>query len=465
MSVAGEVVLQPDEPMPEFLAPLENLTATQGRDVTFTCVVNHLGKYKVAWIKSDSKAILAIHTHLVAHNPRLTVTHNGHNTWKLHINNVHQDDSGIYMCQVNTEPMRSQMGHLDVVVPPDILSNGSTDSATAPEGGTVRLRCVATGVPPSRVTWRREDAKEIVLRQEGGRDKQSVLYFEGETLTLTGVQRSDMGVYLCIASNGIPPSVSKRFPVTVLFAPLVKVSNQLVAAPVGSDVTINCYVEASPGALCTWHKDTDGKLMEGSKYAMSETPMGYSLVMNLTIRSLEARDFGSYTCMAKNPLGSADGTIRLQELHLPPKTTTAATHAHPPPTPRKKLQAHHKEQQGSHVKRKKGRMQMRQPQDGAGGGGGGGGQPLPDPHREQPFEADLEAELGRDSNALAAAAAAPAATTLASQPGGRGAPHHAAPTRPTLLYQAGGVSAPSRLPALPLLGAAIATAWSAALGA
>ncbi|XP_047115610.1 leucine-rich repeats and immunoglobulin-like domains protein 1 [Schistocerca piceifrons] len=254
--VESEVVLQPDEPMPEFLAPLENLTATQGRDVTFTCVVNHLGKYKVAWIKSDSKAILAIHTHLVAHNPRLTVTHNGHNTWKLHINSVHQDDSGIYMCQVNTEPMRSQMGHLDVVVPPDILSNGSTDSATAPEGGTVRLRCVATGVPPSRVTWRREDAKEIVLRQEGGRDKQSVLYFEGETLTLTGVQRSDMGVYLCIASNGIPPSVSKRFPVTVLFAPLVKVSNQLVAAPVGSDVTINCYVEASPGALCTWHKDT-----------------------------------------------------------------------------------------------------------------------------------------------------------------------------------------------------------------
>lgn len=38
---------------------------------------------------------------------------------------------------------------------------------------------------------------------------------EGEKLSLSGVQRSDMGGYLCIASNGIPPSVSKRYDVQV----------------------------------------------------------------------------------------------------------------------------------------------------------------------------------------------------------------------------------------------------------
>lgn len=38
---------------------------------------------------------------------------------------------------------------------------------------------------------------------------------EGERLVLTNVQRSDMGGYNCIASNGIPPSVSKRFNVYV----------------------------------------------------------------------------------------------------------------------------------------------------------------------------------------------------------------------------------------------------------
>lgn len=55
--------------------------------------------FQVAWIKSDSKAILAIHTVMVALNPRLSVTHNGHNTWKLHISHVELNDSGSYMCQ------------------------------------------------------------------------------------------------------------------------------------------------------------------------------------------------------------------------------------------------------------------------------------------------------------------------------------------------------------------------------
>lgn len=67
---------------------------------------------QVAWIKSDTKAILAIHTHMVAQNPRLSVTHNGHNTWKLHISNVQESDSGTYMCQINTDPMRNQVNLL-----------------------------------------------------------------------------------------------------------------------------------------------------------------------------------------------------------------------------------------------------------------------------------------------------------------------------------------------------------------
>lgn len=44
----------------------------------------------------------------------------------------------------------------------------------------------------------------------------AVKFVEGERLVLQQVQRSDMGGYLCIASNGIPPSVSKRFDVQVM---------------------------------------------------------------------------------------------------------------------------------------------------------------------------------------------------------------------------------------------------------
>lgn len=43
----------------------------------------------------------------------------------------------------------------------------------------------------------------------------AVKTFIGETLELTGVLRQEMGTYLCIASNNVPPTVSKRYSVDV----------------------------------------------------------------------------------------------------------------------------------------------------------------------------------------------------------------------------------------------------------
>ncbi|XP_014471391.1 PREDICTED: lachesin-like [Dinoponera quadriceps] len=313
------------EVLPEFLALLENHTVTQGRDVSFTCVVNHLQSYKVAWIKSDSRAILAIHTHMVAHNPRLSVTHNGHNTWKLHVTNVQPNDSGTYMCQVNTDPMRSQTGHMKVVIPPDIMDLDDTaDQLTTRENGDLRLRCLATGTPAPVVIWRREDGRNITLRNEHGVKRMRT--YEGEQLHLRDILRQEMGSYLCIASNGVPPSVSKRYYVNVRFQPLIKVSNQLVAAPVDSDVLLQCYVESSPKALNTWHRNNGVKLLEDEKHDISEVTINdYAYQLNLTVRRLDRSDFGTYTCTAENAYGRADGTIRLQELHLPRPTVTSTS--------------------------------------------------------------------------------------------------------------------------------------------
>ncbi|KAL0116679.1 hypothetical protein PUN28_009952 [Cardiocondyla obscurior] len=304
------------EVLPEFLALLENHTVTQGRDVSFTCVVNHLQSYKVAWIKSDSRAILAIHTHMVAHNPRLSVTHNGHNTWKLHVTNVQPNDSGTYMCQVNTDPMRSQTGYMKVVIPPDIMDLDNTaDMLTARENGDLLLRCRATGNPEPLVIWRREDGRNITLRNENSVKRTRT--FEGEQLDLRAIQRQEMGSYLCIASNGVPPSVSKRYYVNVRFKPLIKVSNQLVAAPVDSDVLLQCYVESSPKALNTWYRNNGIKLLAGEKHNISEVTINdYAYQLNLTIRRLDKSDFGTYTCSAENAFGKAEGSIRLQVENL-----------------------------------------------------------------------------------------------------------------------------------------------------
>lgn len=63
----------------------------------------------MGWVKADTKAIQAIHEHVITHNSRVTVSHSDLNTWNLHIKSVAEEDRGGYMCQLNTDPMKSQV--------------------------------------------------------------------------------------------------------------------------------------------------------------------------------------------------------------------------------------------------------------------------------------------------------------------------------------------------------------------
>lgn len=70
---------------------------------------------QVAWLRVDTQTILTIHSHVITKNHRIGVTHSEHRTWYLHIRDVRETDRGWYMCQINTDPMKSQVGYLDVV--------------------------------------------------------------------------------------------------------------------------------------------------------------------------------------------------------------------------------------------------------------------------------------------------------------------------------------------------------------
>lgn len=66
----------------------------------------------------EQSAILTVHNHVITRNPRISVTHDKHDkhkTWYLHINNVHEEDKGRYMCQINTVTAKTQFGYLHVV--------------------------------------------------------------------------------------------------------------------------------------------------------------------------------------------------------------------------------------------------------------------------------------------------------------------------------------------------------------
>lgn len=303
---------------PRFSEPIPNVTVALGRDASLPCVVENLGDFKVAWIHIDRQMILTIHRHVIARVPRFSVSHN-QKTWLLHVSGVQQEDRGYYMCQVNTNPMISQIGFMQVVVPPNILDEESTQSSVAVrEHQNITLTCKANGFPDPKIMWRREDGTGISIDR-----RKKVNVYDGETLHLMKISRLEMGAYLCIASNGVPPSVSKRIIVDVEFAPMIWVPNQLVGAPMGTEVTIDCHTEAYPRAISYWVYENVMLLPAKNRYHTELMENSYKAHMKLTIKNLKEKDFGSYRCISKNSLGETEGSIRLYEIPMPSQPPAA----------------------------------------------------------------------------------------------------------------------------------------------
>nr|CAH7758195.1 unnamed protein product [Callosobruchus chinensis]CAH7762996.1 unnamed protein product [Callosobruchus chinensis] len=70
--------------------------------------------------------------------------------------------------------------------------------------------CKADGFPMPKIIWRREDGQAINIERQ-----KKVSVYTQERLSIIRITRSEMGAYLCIATNGVPPSVSKRIIVDV----------------------------------------------------------------------------------------------------------------------------------------------------------------------------------------------------------------------------------------------------------
>ncbi|XP_057381220.1 neural cell adhesion molecule 1-A-like isoform X2 [Daphnia carinata] len=361
---------------PHFAELIRNVTVPLGREAVLSCVINNLAEYKVGWLRADDQTILSLHRRVVTHNPRVSVTHDESRTWNLHIRQIKESDQGCYMCQINTAVMKKQLGCIQVQVPPDIVDDRSTSDVTVNEGDNVTLTCTATGKPTPRIVWRREDGQKIVVfrpmpptsqsnhnnhhgmkTSSGGsivpanatattiddaivpglqthhqhqhqaiavpmtRERSKVEAYHGETLRLYRVTRQMMAAYMCIASNDVPPAVSKRVPLNVNFPPLVTSSMNVVGALLGTDVRLTCQVESHPPSINYWMKgrqqDQHNTILPSAKYSIDGERGGtssYKTSMSLIIHNFQPQDKSAYICVAANSLGTAEASIQIYEV-------------------------------------------------------------------------------------------------------------------------------------------------------
>ncbi|XP_043240657.1 lachesin-like [Amphibalanus amphitrite] len=323
-----------------FVGQVQNVTVSQGREVVLTCTVKHLGPYRVGWLKADTQTILSLHTRTVTTNQRISVTHDQQRGWSLHVRRAQPADGGCYMCQINTAVMKKQVGCVTVQVPPAFDNNRTSQDVNVRSGENVTLTCRAEGDPPPRISWRREDDLPILLSDTDPPVKIPV--HRGAWLGLVKVSRHHDGAYYCIANNEVPPAISKRIMVNVAFAPVVRVPHQLMSAPRGSDVTLECQIESHPVPSTLWLKAGQPLRMDGKKYVMREVHShGRKTHVALQIRDFHPSDVGQYTCVASNAISREEGYIRVHETVrvTTPPSPPPARRTRPPrrrPTPRRR---------------------------------------------------------------------------------------------------------------------------------
>ncbi|XP_023342981.1 uncharacterized protein LOC111712562 isoform X2 [Eurytemora carolleeae] len=153
-----------------------------GGTVVLPCRVLDLGSVSVSWIRTPDLTVLTFGEIMFSSSPRLKLLHSaGSLDWNLQLNSVELEDTGVYECQVNTEPkitravyllvteeVQERIGRAGHPVPAlalqaervpgervqrtEILAPGEIRVV---EGGSVTLECVVTEhtTPPHFFTW------------------------------------------------------------------------------------------------------------------------------------------------------------------------------------------------------------------------------------------------------------------------------------------------------------------------
>ncbi|CAL4066807.1 unnamed protein product, partial [Meganyctiphanes norvegica] len=230
---------------------------------------------------------------------------------KSYMSEVAPSDSSI-IYKHKTDILATNIRFTPEDVPPDIIDEESSSEVVVQEGHDVTLRCRARGSPKPIISWKREDGGKIHLS-----NGINLKVTDSEVLHIPKVSRLHMGAYLCIASNDVPPSVSKRIVLQVQFAPVLWIPNQLVGISQGSDVTLECHTEAFPRSVNYWNDANNSMILSSGRFDAIVAENGYRAYMRLKIKSVQKSDYGTYGCTAKNSYGETSGTVKVYEIPRP----------------------------------------------------------------------------------------------------------------------------------------------------
>uniref|UniRef100_UPI0037E83761 neurotrimin n=1 Tax=Semicossyphus pulcher TaxID=241346 RepID=UPI0037E83761 len=277
---------------------MDNITVRQGETVFLRCaqgdVVTH-----TAWLNRSSILYAGEDKWSVDHRVSLVALNQEEFTIK--IENVDMTDEGQYVCAVQTSSRpRTTSVHVLVQVPPKII-NLSRDIIVN-EGSNVTLMCQANGKPEPSISWK-------LISSSGD------LASDDEYLEIPSISRHRAGTYECTAVNDIDTDI-QTVDITVNYAPTVSEGRD-IGVTLGNRGVLECEADAVPEADFEWYKD-DRRIFSG--FDGVEILSSGSL-SKLTFFNVSDVDYGNYTCIAINSIGSSNTSFLLYVVIEPTSST------------------------------------------------------------------------------------------------------------------------------------------------
>ncbi|XP_040042173.2 secreted immunoglobulin domain 4 [Gasterosteus aculeatus] len=205
---------------------------------------------------------------------------------------IHQDDSGIYICQAeNNEGVTEVKVQVIVVGQPGApLATVGTTEMTVVEGQTITMECEATGSPPPVVTWSKLRAPLPW--------KHSMV---GGVLTLPSVGRQDSGQYICNATNthGYSEAYTQMEVESPPYATCLP--DQARLRP-GDALRLQCLAHGSHPIGFEWSREGRASLPPGAHATKDGT---------LSVAHVKLGDSGTYKCVATNHVGSSEALVKV----------------------------------------------------------------------------------------------------------------------------------------------------------
>ncbi|XP_014257268.1 interference hedgehog-like isoform X2 [Cimex lectularius] len=223
-------------------------------------------------------------------------------TGSLLLSNVSEKDSGVYSCFATNyitgliidSPLKITLTveQPKEPSPPRFLYTPQSKYVIQSKQN-VTLECSGVGQPPPKATWRRVNG---VLPN----DRIDLSY---GALTLTNVQPSDQGQYVCELSNGVPPMQAHLVSLQVQVPPVVTKGPANAVIEEDSDTELVCEVTGAPSPNITW-------LLNGE--SVNNDSHIIPISGKLMIKKIQKRHAGIYQCFASNPVGTTYGSAMIQ---------------------------------------------------------------------------------------------------------------------------------------------------------